>query len=144
LGLPDPPAGGAVRGKAVHSLVEYAMRAKIAGVVLLFPSRAALMISAMLSRVEKLPERQSGLLRLFGLPPFARPVNSPFIRRTRRDSPPKSLNVSFPQLLLLGSPFALRRLKSQDASRLSVSNVEYFDRQQFPRLPLYANQASGF
>jgi CRISPR/Cas system-associated exonuclease Cas4 (RecB family) len=34
LGLPDPPAGGAVRGKAVHSLVEYAMRAKIAGVVL--------------------------------------------------------------------------------------------------------------
>ena len=33
-GLPDPPAGGAVRGKAVHKLIEYAMRAKIAGVVL--------------------------------------------------------------------------------------------------------------
>jgi CRISPR/Cas system-associated exonuclease Cas4 (RecB family) len=34
LGLPDPPAGGLVRGKAVHSLIEYAMRAKMAGVVL--------------------------------------------------------------------------------------------------------------
>src|SRR5215472_13478636 len=34
LGLPDPPSGGAVRGKAVHKLIEYAMRAKIAGVVL--------------------------------------------------------------------------------------------------------------
>jgi hypothetical protein len=33
-GLPDPPAGGAVRGKAVHKLIEYAMRAKIAGVML--------------------------------------------------------------------------------------------------------------
>src|SRR5215467_2811301 len=34
LGLPDPPSGGAVRGKAVHKLIEYAMRAKIAGAVL--------------------------------------------------------------------------------------------------------------
>src|SRR5215831_12244046 len=34
LGLPDPLSGGAVRGKAVHKLIEYAMRAKIAGVVL--------------------------------------------------------------------------------------------------------------
>ena len=34
LGLPDPPSGGAVRGKAVHKLIEYAMRAKIAGVLL--------------------------------------------------------------------------------------------------------------
>jgi RecB family exonuclease len=33
-GLPDPPSGGAVRGKAVHKLIEYAMRAKIAGIVL--------------------------------------------------------------------------------------------------------------
>jgi RecB family exonuclease len=34
LGLPDPPSGGAVRGKAVHKLLEYAMRAKMAGVLL--------------------------------------------------------------------------------------------------------------
>src|SRR5262245_22422888 len=34
LGLPDPAGGGAVRGKAVHSIVEYYMRAKIAGVSL--------------------------------------------------------------------------------------------------------------
>jgi putative RecB family exonuclease len=34
LGLPDPAGGAAVRGKAVHSLIEYAMRAKMAGVVL--------------------------------------------------------------------------------------------------------------
>jgi putative RecB family exonuclease len=34
LDLPDPASGGAVRGKAVHSLIEYAMRAKMAGVVL--------------------------------------------------------------------------------------------------------------
>jgi CRISPR/Cas system-associated exonuclease Cas4 (RecB family) len=34
LGLPDPPAGGLVRGKAVHAIIEYAMRAKMAGVVL--------------------------------------------------------------------------------------------------------------
>src|SRR5215472_16941894 len=34
LGLPDPESGAAVRGKAVHKLIEYAMRAKIAGVVL--------------------------------------------------------------------------------------------------------------
>jgi hypothetical protein len=34
LGLPDPPSGGAVRGKAVHAIVEYWMRAKLAGVEL--------------------------------------------------------------------------------------------------------------
>jgi CRISPR/Cas system-associated exonuclease Cas4 (RecB family) len=34
LGLPDPPAGGLVRGKAVHAIIEYALRAKMAGVVL--------------------------------------------------------------------------------------------------------------
>jgi hypothetical protein len=34
LGLPDPPSGGLVRGKAVHAVIEYAMRAKMAGVVL--------------------------------------------------------------------------------------------------------------
>src|SRR5262245_21178000 len=34
LGLPDPAGGGAVRGKAVHAVIEYAMRAKMAGVVL--------------------------------------------------------------------------------------------------------------
>jgi RecB family exonuclease len=34
VGLPDPAGGGAVRGKAVHSVIEYAMRAKMAGVVL--------------------------------------------------------------------------------------------------------------
>ena len=34
LGLPDPASGAAVRGKAVHKLIEYALRAKIAGVVL--------------------------------------------------------------------------------------------------------------
>ena len=34
LGLPDPASGGAVRGKAVHKTIEYALRAKIAAVVL--------------------------------------------------------------------------------------------------------------
>src|SRR5215472_4397465 len=34
LNLPDPPAGGLVRGKAVHGVIEYAMRAKMAGIVL--------------------------------------------------------------------------------------------------------------
>src|SRR5215471_2553814 len=34
LGLPDPASGAAVRGKAVHKTIEYALRAKIAGVVL--------------------------------------------------------------------------------------------------------------
>lgn len=34
LNLPDPSAGGAVRGKAVHLAVEYYMRAKMAGVTL--------------------------------------------------------------------------------------------------------------
>jgi hypothetical protein len=34
LGLPDPSGGAAVRGKAVHKLIEHAMRAKIAGLVL--------------------------------------------------------------------------------------------------------------
>ena len=34
LGLPDPAGGAAVRGKAVHKLIEYAMRAKIAGIAL--------------------------------------------------------------------------------------------------------------
>ena len=34
VGLPDPPSGDAVRGQAVHKLIEYAMRAKMAGVVL--------------------------------------------------------------------------------------------------------------
>jgi RecB family exonuclease len=33
-GLPDPPAGGAVRGRAVHKAIEYYMRAKLAGVIL--------------------------------------------------------------------------------------------------------------
>jgi PD-(D/E)XK nuclease superfamily len=33
-GRPDPIAGGGVRGRAVHSVVERAMRAKIAGVIL--------------------------------------------------------------------------------------------------------------
>src|SRR5215831_3795036 len=33
-GLPDPASGAAVRGKAVHKTIEYALRAKIAGVVL--------------------------------------------------------------------------------------------------------------
>lgn len=34
LDIPDPAGGGAVRGKAVHKTIEYAMRAKIAGVTL--------------------------------------------------------------------------------------------------------------
>lgn len=34
LGLPDASGGGAVRGKAVHRLVEYWLSAKLAGVVL--------------------------------------------------------------------------------------------------------------
>src|SRR5262249_9527863 len=34
LGLPDPASGAAVRGKAVHKTIEYALRAKIVGVVL--------------------------------------------------------------------------------------------------------------
>lgn len=34
LGIPDPAAGGAVRGKAVHKAVEHYMRAKMAGVAL--------------------------------------------------------------------------------------------------------------
>ena len=34
LGLPDPAGGAAVRGKAVHKTIEYALCAKIAGVVL--------------------------------------------------------------------------------------------------------------
>ena len=34
LDLPDPAAGGAVRGRAVHKAVEYYMRAKIAGLEL--------------------------------------------------------------------------------------------------------------
>ena len=34
LGLPDPPSGGAVRGKAVHAIIAYAMQAKIEDVIL--------------------------------------------------------------------------------------------------------------
>jgi hypothetical protein len=34
LSLPDPAAGGAVRGKAVHKAVEHYLRAKMAGVTL--------------------------------------------------------------------------------------------------------------
>jgi RecB family exonuclease len=34
LGLPDPAAGGAVRGRAVHKAVEHYLRAKIAGLTL--------------------------------------------------------------------------------------------------------------
>jgi RecB family exonuclease len=34
LGIPDPAAGGAVRGRAVHKAIEYYMWAKISGVVL--------------------------------------------------------------------------------------------------------------
>jgi hypothetical protein len=34
VGIPDPAAGGAVRGRAVHKAIEYYMRAKISGVVL--------------------------------------------------------------------------------------------------------------
>jgi hypothetical protein len=34
LDIPDPAAGGAVRGRAVHKAIEYYMRAKISGVVL--------------------------------------------------------------------------------------------------------------
>ena len=34
VGLPDPAGGGAVRGSAVHKTVEYALEAKMAGVVL--------------------------------------------------------------------------------------------------------------
>lgn len=34
LGIPDPAAGGAVRGRAVHKAIEYYMRAKINGLTL--------------------------------------------------------------------------------------------------------------
>ena len=34
LGIPDPAAGGAVRGRAVHKAVEYYMKAKISGLEL--------------------------------------------------------------------------------------------------------------
>jgi CRISPR/Cas system-associated exonuclease Cas4 (RecB family) len=34
FGLPDPAGGGAVRGKAVHQVIEYALAAKMAGVAL--------------------------------------------------------------------------------------------------------------